>query len=127
MFAAGHSLALSGFWPGSFIHDNADNVSALVKVRQTYKDALIYGQQTYQPKTSNDDVLAYRYRGSTHQLITLVNISDSIDHTVTLTLQEEAPGATWTDPLAPLIVSEQANRLGPITVPKSGLRVLLKR
>jgi hypothetical protein len=126
VFAAGHSLALCGFWPGSFMHDNVAHIRALVQIRQTYKDALIHGQQTYQPKTGNDEVVAYRYRGGTHQLITLVNTTDIVDHAVTLALRDDDRDSTWSDLLAPLLVSANGNQLGPISVPRSGLRVLLR-
>lgn len=126
VFAAGHSLALCGFWPGSFMHDAAGHIRTLVQMRQTYKDALIYGQQTYQPRTGNQDVVAYHYRGETHQLITLVNIADTFDHSATLELRDADRDSIWRDLLTPLLISANGNLLGPISVPRSGLRVLLR-
>ena len=125
VFAAGHSLALCGFWPGSFMHDKAPHIRALVEIRQRHKDALVHGQQTYQPKTGNEEVVAYRYRGGISQLITLVNTAD-VDHAVTLALRDEDRDSTWSDLLAPLLVSANGNLLGPISVPRSGLCVLLR-
>ena len=126
VFAAGHSLALSGFWPGSFMHVHAAHIRALVQLRQNHKDALIHGRQTYQPKTGNDAVVAYRYRGDRHQMITLVNTAEAVDHVVTLTLRDDDRNSTWSDLLSPLVISANGNLLGPVPVPRSGLRVLLR-
>ena len=68
VFAAGHSLALlNANLP------NAEYIRKLVRIRQEYKDALIHGRQVGQPKTGNDSVPAYYYRGSIHHVVTVVN------------------------------------------------------
>ena len=66
IFAAGHSLALAN----AHLPD-ASYLSALVHLRQNYKDALIYGAQIYQPKTGNDNVASYFYQGAKHDVITV--------------------------------------------------------
>jgi hypothetical protein len=48
-----------------YVH--AAHIKRLVEIRQTYKDALIYGRQDYQPDTNHDDVIAYLYRGNKHE------------------------------------------------------------
>jgi len=70
VFAAGYNLALlNANLPDS------DYIRKLVQIRQTYKDALIYGRQVCQPKTLNESVPAYYYRGSAHEIIIAVNLS----------------------------------------------------
>ncbi len=68
VFAAGHSLALLN----ANLPD-AKYIRTLVQIRQKYKDALIHGKQVNQPKTGDESVLAYYYRGSSDHVITIVN------------------------------------------------------
>ena len=97
-----------------------------MQIGQTFKDALIHGEQTYQPGTGNDDVIAYCYRGEVHQIITLVNTADAADHAVTLALLDDDRDSTWSDLLAPLVITATGNLLGPVSVPRAGLRVFVK-
>ena len=69
-------------------------IKRLVKIRQDYKDALIYGAQSYQPDTGNEEVAAYFYQGSRHQLITVVNTT-SHAYAGHLKLDRPAADSRW--------------------------------
>jgi glycosidase len=76
--------------------ENATHVRRLVSIRTTYKDALIYGSQINQPGTDNPNVVAYQYQGSTHRILTIVNISDD-NATANIRLDTPDPGGIWKD------------------------------
>jgi hypothetical protein len=121
IFAAGHSLALCDAqlpW--------VSYIRSLVKIRQQYKDALIYGAQAYQPATGNAEVAAYFYQGSPNRLITAVNVSTQRFHSVDLALRKEDEGATWHDLLSDESFKPSKDHLS-ITIPPGGLRVLIAR
>jgi len=90
VFAAGLQLALLN----ANLPD-ADYVRKLVKIRQEYKDALIYGKQLYQPFTGDDDVVAYYYRGAASAVVTVVNLAAS-PYAGHLSLRSEQP-TLWKD------------------------------
>jgi hypothetical protein len=96
VFAAGHGLALSSFWPGSFMYDRRDHIKRLVEIRQHYKNALIYGAQEYQPETGDGAVVAYFYRGADHRIMTVVNTSRE-PLTTNIRLRQTETDAIWED------------------------------
>jgi hypothetical protein len=127
VYAAGHGLAVSSYWPGSFMYEHAGHIRRLVQIRQEFKDALAYGRQAYQPLTGGD-VVAYYYQGARHEIITVVNTSQTTAHTVDLELQD-AEGSTWRDQVPEannLVVTALGNRLPAVPMPPDGLRVFLR-
>lgn len=119
VFAAGHSLALAN------VHlKDAEYIRKLVDIRQTYKDALIYGRQFYQPKTTHPEVVAYLYRGSLHEVITLVNTS-SESLAIEMKLTGSSGHSTWMD-----VVNDRAMTSGDgvlrTSVSPEDLRVLVR-
>ncbi len=127
IFAAGHNLALCCDWPGSYLYDARDLIHTLVGIRQTYKDALIYGQQAYQPSTGSDAVAAYVYQGATDEIITAVNISPDVDYAGSLALRAGESNTSWADLLNEGTFATMSGSQLPLTVPKAGLRVLLRQ
>jgi hypothetical protein len=130
VYAAGHSLALCcnfdmGPGPARFIFENQDHVRTLVQRRQQFKDALIYGSQTYQPATGAPGVAAYRYSGASDQILTVVNTSGEV-YDGALTLRPEDAATTWvetvSEPGFPHLRAPDTRF--PMTVPAHGLRVL---
>ena len=125
VFAAGHNLALCPSWPHTSMLDAADHIKQLVTLRQTYKDALVYGHQAYQPRTGFDDVVAYRYRGAAHQLITVVNIGND-ERTVDLELRGELDGGLWRDRMRPADnYIARSDRLPGVVMAARSIRVLV--
>ena len=120
VFAAGHNLALANVdlvW--------APYVKRLVKVRQEYKDALIYGLQAYQPETGEPDVAAYFYRGAEHDLITAVNTSSERAYGGHLKLDDAKPNSRWRDLLSDEVIIASGGRIA-LRIPPQGLRILLR-
>ena len=130
IYAAGHNLALCCNWGrdkgDNFINLNAAYIKNLVNIRQTYKDALIYGQQSYQPATTNSDVIAYLYQGTQNTVMTMVNISEA-SLLVGVTLRSSESNVTWKDLLTGETFSARGEPQMLISVPGNGLRVLLKQ
>lgn len=108
VFAAGHGLALNRQWPddarghAASMLAEAAHIRDLVTARQHLKDALVYGQQQYQPQTGDPGVISYRYRGDLHHVITIVNI-DPTPHAVDLQLRGEEEGRFWSDVVDPSV------------------------
>ena len=99
VYAAGHGLALCH---QHILEENGSHVGHLkhlVDIRRTHADALIHGQQTYQPQAEGpEDVAAYCYRGpSGLTIITVVNTSEEADYTGRLALRAEHADSAWTD------------------------------
>ena len=88
-YAAGYNMALSYYWEG-----NQAYIRKLVELRQNYKDALIYGEQEYQPETTNCSVVAYSYRGNKNTVITALNLSTTV-YSETLSLSQEYANTKW--------------------------------
>jgi hypothetical protein len=129
IYAAGHGLALCG----TQFTDPKERayVAHLVRVRQSYADTLIRGQQLYQPVTGNPDVIAYYYAGGRERIITVVNTSEA-NFTGQLQLRQQLYDSTWVD-LARLLphpwsdtptFKTVSGRLMPVTVAGHTLRVL---
>jgi hypothetical protein len=140
IYAAGHSLALCSNWPDdipNFIKDNAAYIHKLVTIRQRYKDALIYGMQTYQPKTDSDNngssrVIAYYYQGKQNEIITAVNIA-ATDYSGNLLLEgsednNEPKVTIWKDLLKEedIFQTQRGQAQLPITIAANHLRVLVR-
>jgi hypothetical protein len=97
IFAAGHGLALCSNFPGGgFMFDNAAHIQKLVQIRVTYRDALIHGAQINQPRADNPQVVAYQYQGSTHRIVTIVNLGDT-NAKARVSLDSPDPGGKWVD------------------------------
>lgn len=152
IFAAGHSLALCCNFPGefinlphppdspppprspNFIYENAAEIKNLVCIRQTYKDALIYGAQSYQPVTGDKEVAAYFYQGAQNRIITIVNTKDT-PYEGSVILKSSEANSQWRDitsedchnPGSGNVIQVQGQGQLPISVPAQGLRVLLKQ
>jgi hypothetical protein len=121
IFAAGYTLGLCNAqlpWAAS--------LKPLVEIRQKYKDALVYGDQVYQPATGDDAVAAYFYQGSPNRIITVANTSAENAYNGALTLRSSEANSTWLDLLTQETLHAPGGRLA-MTVPAQGLRVLLKR
>ena len=120
VYAAGHNLALSD-------EDlpNAAYIKQLVEIRQKYKDALIYGQQAYQPEAGNPEVAAYFYRGAQHQMMTVVNTSEKQDYAGRLKLNSGETNSRWRDLLSDEKLSAQGEAL-ELKLGAQKLRVLLR-
>lgn len=117
VFAAGHSLALCN------THlPQAAEIRPLVKTRQKYKDALIYGKQLYQPETGNEDVAAYYYRGLKTELIIVVNISPRPFNEPIILKASEA-GTAWKNVLNDQVLTASGRNL-LLAIPPYGLSVL---
>jgi hypothetical protein len=134
IFAAGHSLALcgnykafadpNGVWPESWIAASQDYIRSLVQIRQNFRDALIYGQQSYQPATGDPSVAAYFYHGTLSRIITIVNTSQS-DYAGTVSLATNETNSSWDDLLSgEKFVADSQARIAGVTLPPGGLRVL---
>jgi len=93
VFAAGHHLALCHEWLPF-----ADYIGRLVQIRQTYKDALVYGKLKYQPAASQDCIIAYHFRGSKTDVITIVNISP-MHCQGKIAIIGDSPSSTWQEML----------------------------
>jgi hypothetical protein len=135
VFAAGYNLALCNNWPGNFMHDNASHIQALVQARRDYKDALVYGRQEYPPRAGAPDaVVAYFYRGSKTQVITVVNTDEKSSPTIQLDLAETERDSLWGDVLNSGLPMLKANgtqlagiTLGPAGDPaRTDIRVLAR-
>ncbi len=131
VYAAGHNLALcSPCIPrgtnNNFMDINRSHIKNLLDTRRTYKDALIYGQQQYQPKPNRPEVVAYYYQGSQNQIITLVNTSQ-YSQNVTLTLDNDPSDSPWIDVLTQETFTSSGQSL-PVRIgggnSTQGLRVL---
>jgi hypothetical protein len=125
VYAAGHNLALCCNWPGTFMHANADRIRTLVEIRQKYKDALIYGQQAYQPQTDSVDIAAYFYAGTDSQIITVVNTSNQ-NYAGSITLRPSEANTSWQDLVAGNVSSASGTSL-PVSLSPEGILVLLKQ
>jgi len=124
IFAAGHSLALCGNFAGSWINESQDYIRSLVQIRQNFRDALIYGQQSYQPATGDPSVAAYFYHGILSRIITIVNTSQS-DYAGTVSLAMNETNSSWDDLLSgEKFVADSQARIAGVTLPPGGLRVL---
>ncbi len=135
IFAAGHSLALCGNYEPftdpngvlqrSWINDNQAYIKSLVQIRQNFKDALIYGQQSYQPLTDDPLVVAYFYHGFKNRIITIVNTSQAL-YCGTVSLAMNEANSSWDDLLSvgEKFVADSQARIGGVTLPPGGLRVL---
>ncbi|MBZ5611371.1 MAG: DUF6259 domain-containing protein [Acidobacteriia bacterium] len=121
VFAAGHNLALCDAqlpW--------ASYVRPLVEIRQKYKDALIYGSQSYQPATGNADVAAYYYEGTANRVITAVNISSQRHYAGGLSLRSSDANSVWQDLVTGETFKAQDARLA-MHIPPEGLRILVRK
>jgi hypothetical protein len=103
VFAAGHGLALCNANFG-FMSDNADHIRRLVEIRRQYADALVRGRQTYQPQTTSNEVAAYHYVGDEHEMLTVVNTSESMSHMIDITLRGSDADTTWADLINNVII-----------------------
>jgi hypothetical protein len=125
IYAAGHGLALCCHFPGNFLHDNAAHIRKLVEIRQDHADALIHGSQSYQPSTGRDDIVAYFYNGSNEDVITVVNTSQDTPYDGILVLRQAQGNTTWLDLVSGETFQSQNQQL-PLTLPPTGLRVLVR-
>jgi hypothetical protein len=95
-----------------------------VQIRQNFRDALIYGQQTYQPATGDPSVAAYFYHGTVSRIITIVNTSQS-DYAGTVALAMDETNSSWDDLLTgEKFVADSQARIAGVTIPPGELRVL---
>ena len=127
VYAAGYGLALCSNWPGSFMFDSADHIRKLVETRGQYKDALIYGNQTHQPQTSNSAAVAYYFQGVLNRVVTLVNTAIT-DQTTDLILPSSDANSMWTDVVSGEVFSANNQSIAAISLPAGvgSLRVFVK-
>lgn len=124
IYAAGHPLALCWNWhthpgnrqypgPDVFMHreDDRDHIKQLLTVRNNLKNALVYGRQTYQPETGDDDVAAYFYEGTSQSVLTVVNASTTTTYSGRLVLRASEASKVWHSALAePADLASSAER-----------------
>ena len=137
VFAAGHSLALSGNCAAcacktAYVFDNRVEIRQLVKMRHDFADALVDGAQEYQPGAVPNDVerpvVGYYYRGSSNRIVTAAN-TNTAPWAGTLQLAASEAGSVWTIlPTAPGVLpspvtADSSARL-PLSIEGGGLRVL---
>jgi hypothetical protein len=125
IFAAGENLALCCNWPGTFMNQHASEIRSLVGIRRQYKDALIYGEQAYQPQTDDVNLAAYFYAGTDHQIITVVNTSDAA-YAGALTLRTSEANTAWQDLVGGSSSTANGTSL-PVRLAAQGILVLLKQ
>jgi hypothetical protein len=125
VYAAGHNMALCCYWPGTFMYDHAAQIRTLVEIRQKYKDALIYGQQAYQPQTGSIDIAAYFYAGTDNQIITVVNTSNQ-NYSRSITLRASEANTGWQDLVTGSVTIANGTSL-PVSLLPEGILVLLKQ
>ena len=124
VYAAGHSLAVDCLW------NNASSyIKTLLDTRRTYKDALIYGQQAYQPNTGTMWVAAYMYRGTSNKVMTIVNVANT-SMSINLQLDVQEQNSLWYDILSGEIFTANGTMM-PVTMPEAtsgihGLRILVQ-
>ena len=111
IFAAGHPLALCWNWhpragysggPDVFMRrqPERDHIKQLLEVRRNLKNGLVYGRQTYEPDTGDDDVAAYYYEGTAQCVLTAVNTSTTRTYSRHLRLRPNEAGKPWYNALA---------------------------
>lgn len=93
IYAAGHSLTLNHLWNGA-----APFIKLLLDTRRAYKDAMIYGEQAYQPNTGTMWVAAYMYRGTVNKVMTIVSLAADV-MSVNIQLEAAESNTQWTDVL----------------------------
>ena len=124
VFAAGHGLALNDQWI-----QHAAYIRELLDIRRIYKDALIYGNQTYQPRTGTLKVGAYFYEGRNNKVITLANV-DTATLKINLQLHESEKNTVWSDALTGEMFAANGTQLSLYMLGSSsfsnGLRVLIQ-
>lgn len=125
IYAAGHNLALCCNWPGTFMNKSAPEIRTLLEIRQKYKDALVYGQQAYQPQTDSMDIAAYFYAGSKDQIITVVNTTDR-NYSGSLTLRATEANSSWQELVAGSVTTATGTSL-PVNLPPQGILVFLRQ
>lgn len=121
VFAAGHNLALL-----NANLSNAEYIRRLVAIRQRYKDVLIYGEQSYQPKTGDDRVFAYDYRGRGREIITVVNTAEG-EYSGYLKIVDAPDLSRWQDALTGDIYRTEGRESLHQTLPAGSLRVLVRQ
>jgi len=124
IYAAGHNLALCSNWPGTFINDKAAYIKTLVQLRQQHKDALIYGQQEYQPVTGSPDTAAYLYRGRKEVILTIVNTNSELEYSGDLVLRETEANSLWLDLISGEIVATKNRTHLNLGISPEDLRIL---
>lgn len=123
VYAAGQGFALSHLELG--LTGMTSYVRQLLSIRQTYKDAFVYGRHTYQPATGSRDVFSYYFEGDDNQVITVVNAS-SAAFSGNLTLQPGQSGSSWVNALTSGALSATGTTL-PITLAPGELAVLARQ
>lgn len=126
VYAAGHNLALCCNKAGekNFIKDNAPYIKQLVQLRQRYKDALIYGRQSFQPASGVNAVAAYVYDGKSNEVLTVVNSSYGQAYSGQLALGAAYANSVWQDLLGAESYTADGNGNLALQVAPAGLRVL---
>lgn len=105
--------------------DRCPYLKKLVTIRQEYKDALIYGAQSYQPSADGQDVAAYFYKGSTHRVITVVNTLAEQRYDGSLTVRKSEANSAWRDVLTDHVFRGSGVRL-QLKIPPHELRILVR-
>jgi hypothetical protein len=121
IYAAGHGLALCHQHILESDGMHVGHIKQLVDIRRTYAEALIHGEQWYQPSAEDGrgDVAAYCYRGGGTTILTIVNTSESADYSGRLQLRAEHTGSIWTDLLSGRGLAAEGTAL-PINLPRGG-------
>lgn len=120
IYAAGYNLALTNFhlvW--------SQYINQLIKIRQDYKDALIYGKQLYQPSTGNSKVASYFFSGEQNDIITIVNTSEDQNYVGQIKLNESESNSTWKDLLTDQVFAVSGDLLNMVLYPEE-LKILLR-
>ena len=120
IYAAGFGFQLSDFWLSS-----SKEIKPLLDIRREYKDALIYGDQAYQPATDSECVAAYYYQGSENAVVTVVNAGDEkVEGSIELRVDEA--NTVWTDLISGNTYATDKDGIIQIQMKKHTLLVLKK-
>jgi Domain of unknown function (DUF6259) len=125
VYAAGHSLALCSHWCDASMHDDALHIKQLLDVRRELRDAMVYGKQVYQPRTSEPSVAAYYFRGNRKEVITIVN-TDEADHDISLEMMASERDSMWRDRLNGPFYWASGTTMS-VSMPRASVRVLARR
>ena len=125
VYAAGHSLALCSHWDTGPTHNHALHIRCLLDLRRELKDAMVYGEQRYQPQTDKPSVAAYYFRGQRNEVITIVNTND-VDHEVSIVMMTQESNSMWRDRLNGPFYSATGTTMS-VFMPGASVRVLVRR
>ena len=107
------------------MHDHAPHIRKLLDVRRELSDAMVYGEQLYQPRTSEPSVAAYYFRGDRKEVITIVN-TDEARHDISLEIMGSESDSMSRDRLNGPFYWARGTTMS-VPMPRASVRVLVRR